>query len=393
MQQGFFNLGVDFPLTTRRGKAQPFCPCGLQAGCHSPKMPVTGQGRMKILIVAEAPDEQEDKRNTQLIGPAGQVLRETLSEFGIDLDRDCRKTNAVRCRPPDNRKPTVMEIASCQSHIWEEIRANPPKLIILLGQVAVESFLYGRVKSPGMIGRWRGFAIPDQKAKAWICPTYHPSYILRSREGRAIRGKADPDMSVEGRTFMWDLENALGHLRKPFPVAPTPPKTEILDDLDGDTFYKVKEIAIDYETTGLRPWEKNGHRIISCGIHWQGRMIAFPVNEKTEGILRSVLLANWIKKIGHNIKFETQWAKKCLGKDTNCWIWDTMQAAHCLDNRRGICGLKHQVYLNFGVESWGKDFDFDENPIQEVTDELLTYNALDAFWTFQLYKKQKALFK
>lgn len=40
-----------------------------------------------------------------------------------------------------------------------------------------------------------------------------------------------------------------------------------------------------------------------------------------------------------------------------------------------------------------KDFDFDKNPIQKVTDELLTYNALDAFWTMQLYKKQRALFK
>ena len=69
-------------------------------------MPVTGEGRLKILILAEAPGEQEDAQNTQLIGPAGQVLRKTLAGFGVDLDRDCRKTNAVRCRPPGNRRPT-----------------------------------------------------------------------------------------------------------------------------------------------------------------------------------------------------------------------------------------------------------------------------------------------
>lgn len=392
MQQGFFNLGADFPITAViRGKTQASCPCGLQAGCHSPKMPVTGQGRLKILVVAEAPGQEEDKQNTQLIGPAGQVLRDTLAEFGVDLDRDCRKTNAVRCKTPDCRKPTGKEIVACQPHIWDEIKEHPPKLILLLGQVAVESFLSGRVKSPGQIGRWRGFAIPDQKAGAWVCPTYHPSYILRSREGRAIRGKAEPDMSVEEKTFMRDLENALRHLRKPFPVAPEP-EIEIHDFPEVASHSKV-EISIDYETTGLHPWKDKDSKIVSCAFGWETGASAFPVVIESIDYLKAILSDKTICKIGHNIKFETQWAKQCLGVETRGWIWDTMQAAHCLDNRRGICGLKHQVYLNFGVESWGKDFDFDENPIQEVTDELLKYNALDAFWTMQLYKKQKALFK
>lgn len=382
MNQGFFQSEIVNRSCTSCGVS-----CRLLQSCHSPKMPVSGQGKMKILVVAEAPGKEDDLHDKQLIGPAGQVLREALQEFGVDLDRDCRKTNAVRCRPPENRKPTTMEIASCQPHIWEEIKENSPKLIILLGQVAVESFLYGRVKSPGMIGRWRGFVIPDQKAGCWIAPTFHPSYILRSREGRAIRGKAEPDMSVEGRTFMWDLENALGHLRKPFPVAPVP-------EVEENKILVASTIAIDFETTGLRPWQIKTHQVLSAGICYDDSTSrAVSMNSFTSRQIQGILSDPTIKKIGHNIKFEHQWAKQCLGVETKGWIWDTMQAAHCLDNRRGICGLKHQIYLNFGVESWGKDFDFDENPIQEVTDELLTYNALDAFWTFQLYKKQKALFK
>lgn len=363
-------------------------------------MPVTGHGKMKILIIAEAPGEQEDQQGIQLIGPAGQVLRGALAEFGIDLDNDCRKTNAVRCRPPANRKPSRMEIVSCQSHIWEEIKKNPPKVIILLGQVAVESFFSGRSsKSPGAIGRWRGFIIPDQKAGAWVCPTFHPSYILRSREGRRIRGKEDPDMAVEERIFIADIEKALTHLHKPFLVAPVP---KIF--IDGPVHVqKASFISIDYETTGLRPWQKKEHRIVSFGICWRDGVLSRPMEGNNIDDLKRILSDPSIKKVGHNIKFEQTWATHCLGVETQGWVWDTMLAAHMVDNRRRICKLKHQIYLNFGVEDWTGKNSFGEDDDEDDSDglvnqgppspELLRYNALDAFWTYQLATKQMELFK
>jgi len=375
--------------------------CTLNKGCHSPKMPVTGQGRMRILIVAEAPGQEEDKQNTQLTSPAGQVLRDALAEFGIDLDRDCRKTNAVRCRPPDNRRPTNQEIIACQTHIWDEIKEHPPKLILLLGQVAVESFLSGRVKSPGQIGRWRGFVIPDQKAQAWVSPTFHPSYILRSKEGRAIRGRVQPILAIEDRVFMDDLENALAHLRRPFPVAPAP-NVRILrgNQITSDIHLMAgTEIAIDYETTGLRPWQRKDHRIVSVGVAWDGGAFSFAMSPVVAPLWKELLANPLIKKVGHNIKFESQWSTYYLGVETRGWIFDTMLASHLLDNRRGICGLKHQVYLNFGIEDWSGGIEFDEDEENNVrspyepTEELLKYNALDALHTFNLFKKQRALFR
>jgi DNA polymerase len=354
-------------------------------------MPVTGLGRMKILVVAEAPGKEEDLHNKQLIGPAGQVLRDTLAEFGVDLDRDCRKTNAVRCRPPDNRKPTGKEIIACQPHIWEEIKEHPPKLILLLGQVAVESFLSGRVKSPGQIGQWRGFVIPDQRAGCWVAPAFHPSYILRSREGRAIRGKSEAG-SVEELFFIQDIEHALKTLRTPIPRIT--PAVEVLTDcgaIRARLGWLQGVIAVDYETTGLKPYG-NGHRIVSCGVCDEGGAFAFPM-AGVEAEWKRVLADSAIKKVFWNMKFECQWASQCLGTETRGSLWDGMLAGHLLDNRRGICGLKHQVYLNFGIESWGGDFDFENEPIREPTEELLKYNATDSFWTMQLYKKQRALFR
>ena len=401
MNQGFFQSTV----VTQPKEVRTSCggSCRLLRGCYSPKMPVTGQGKMRILVIAEAPGQEEDKQNIQLIGPAGQLLRDALAEFGIGLDRDCRKTNAVRCRPPENRKPTSLEISSCQSHIWEEIKSHPPKLILLLGQVALESFLLGKTrKAPGTIGRWRGFAIPDQKARAWVCPTFHPSYILRSREGRAIRGKAEPVLSVEEKIFTMDLENALGHLRKPFPITPSPNVEILQGDQLTDVHFpsKGETIAIDYETTGLRPWERTDHRIVSVGVAWDDRCFSFEMSPIVEQKWKDVLINPLIKKVGHNCKFEHQWAAQCLGVETQRWEWDTMLAAHQIDNRKHICGLKHQVYLNFGEEDWSGGINFEEDeenesgPLLNVqpTEELLRYNALDAYWTWCLYQKQKVLF-
>jgi len=372
--------------------------CKLQNSCHSPKMPVTGEGRMKILVIAEAPGEQEDEQNIQLIGQAGQLLRAALAKYGVDLDRDCRKTNAVRCRPPENRKPTRNEIAACQPHIWDEIKTNQPKMILVLGQVALESFLLDRIHGIGTIGRWRGFIIPDQKAGCWICPTFHPSYILRSRKGHT-RGRSRPVLSATELVFGLDIKAALEKVKETFPVMPIP-ETLSSDQLDFPSMARVGQmIAIDYETTGLHPYRR-GHQIVSTGVCWGDKAVAFPMFPEIARQWKKVLADPQIKKIGHNIKFEHQWAQHCLGVETEGWVWDTMQAAHILDNRKHISGLKHQAYLVLGVPDWSKDVNFDSdangfNTLKQsgATEELLKYNALDAFHTFHIYLRQRKLFK
>jgi uracil-DNA glycosylase family 4 len=61
----------------------------------------TGKGEQGIFILAEAPGRTEDSLNVQLVGKAGKLLRGVLHDFNIDLDQDCRKMNAVNCRPTD----------------------------------------------------------------------------------------------------------------------------------------------------------------------------------------------------------------------------------------------------------------------------------------------------
>ena len=63
------------------------------------------------------------------------------------------------------------------------IEKYKPKVIILLGGSSLLSMIgYRWKKDLGGITKWRGWTIPDRDFKAWICPTFHPSYVDRKQE-------------------------------------------------------------------------------------------------------------------------------------------------------------------------------------------------------------------
>lgn len=157
--------------------------CGLNRGCHSPKMPPTGEGRKGVLVCAEAGGQVEDQQGVQLIGEAGQLLRRILKGLDVKLDRDCWKTNCVICRPPKNKTPTQKQIDSCRPNLMNTIKKLKPHTIVLLGASAIKSLIPTVWKDDvgNGVSKWVGWNIPSQKLNAWICPTYHPSYLLRTK--------------------------------------------------------------------------------------------------------------------------------------------------------------------------------------------------------------------
>jgi DNA polymerase len=82
--------------------------------------------------------------------------------------------NIVKCRPPDNRKPTPQEMATCEGFLHEQIAIVKPKVIVALGATAVE----GLLKVSGITrlrGTWRLY-----RGEIPVMPTFHPAYLLRS---------------------------------------------------------------------------------------------------------------------------------------------------------------------------------------------------------------------
>lgn len=367
---GFFDLNK-YQTVKRMSKIALCGKCGLNKSCVTPNMQPTGEGKKGILFVSEKLTKQEDKRGEQLVGKAGKVLRRILEKKNIDLDIDCRKISAINCRPPKSKKLTNIEINCCRPNVWKEINQFQPKVIILLGKFSVDSVIGNFWKKDlGGVTKWRGWHIPDQKLNSWVCPTYHPSYLNYEKN------------PVAEKIFRSDIENAVKLLNYDFPNFGDENKkikiirntNEIIKELEKILKDKPPLMAYDYETTGLKPHAK-GHEIVCCSISLdRDSAISFPMrSNKVKGVFRKVLADPEIKKIAANMKFEESWNRfklkqKCIG-----WIWDTMIAAHALDNRRLITSLKFQAYVRYGLA----DYDSHISPFLESDDEIDGANAFN----------------
>jgi DNA polymerase len=133
-----------------------------------------GNPSAKVFIIGEAPGEKEDITGFPFVGRAGKMLDTVLTSVDIDPLEDCYITNIVKCRPPENRRPTKDEINSCISWLETQIDHLKPSIVILAGSTAVEGYL--GIKEP--ITKVRGSWIIRDGIK--FMPIFHPAYLLRN---------------------------------------------------------------------------------------------------------------------------------------------------------------------------------------------------------------------
>ena len=133
-----------------------------------------GNPRAKILIIGEGPGQQEDEQGLAFVGRAGKMLNKSFLSVGIDTNEDCYISNIVKCRPPNNRKPKSIEIEKCMPWLDSQIELIKPKVIVLAGSTAVQSYL--NINQP--ISKIRGKWITRESIK--YMPIFHPSYLLRN---------------------------------------------------------------------------------------------------------------------------------------------------------------------------------------------------------------------
>lgn len=146
---------------------------------------VAGEGPMgaRLMIIGEAPGKDEARLRRPFVGASGKLLDEWLHDAGIIRGRTYI-TNVVKYRPPNNRTPTPDEIQAHLDLLRAEIRTVNPRVICLVGAVAL------KVVFPDLrISRVHGKVLPYRKRK-WV-PLYHPSYVLRRRD---LIPAADADM-------------------------------------------------------------------------------------------------------------------------------------------------------------------------------------------------------
>jgi DNA polymerase len=127
--------------------------------CKTRTHSVPGKGNFNsdVIFVGEAPGKNEDLKGEPFVGVAGKKLLLALENAGVTRD-EVYITNTVKCRPPKNRIPSVLEKETCQEYIQKEIEIIRPKIICVLGNTAFGSILGGNeiTKFRGKVGRKDG---------------------------------------------------------------------------------------------------------------------------------------------------------------------------------------------------------------------------------------------
>ncbi|MBN2134234.1 MAG: uracil-DNA glycosylase [Acidobacteria bacterium] len=146
--------------------------CGLAEGRTNV---VFGEGdpNADLLFIGEGPGMHEDLQGRPFVGRAGQLLDKMIIAMGFKREQ-VYIANIVKCRPPGNRDPLPDEVAMCVPYLKAQINFIKPKIIVLLGAVAVRALLdskEGITKIRGRIMDYYG--VP-------IMPVYHPAYLLRN---------------------------------------------------------------------------------------------------------------------------------------------------------------------------------------------------------------------
>ena len=88
-----------------------------------------GDPSADLLLVGEAPGQEEDLQGEPFVGRAGKLLDKILRAIGYTRDTNVFITNIVKCRPPDNRDPLPSEVEECSPYLNKQIELIKPKLI------------------------------------------------------------------------------------------------------------------------------------------------------------------------------------------------------------------------------------------------------------------------
>lgn len=147
--------------------------CGL---CQSRTQTVFSDGSptADLVFVGEAPGFNEDRQGLPFVGRAGKLLTDII-EKGMKMQREeVYICNVLKCRPPENRDPTLEEKRQCEPYLLRQLELVRPKVICALGGHAAKTLLQTDESTGRLRGKWHFYhGIP-------LRVTYHPAYLLRS---------------------------------------------------------------------------------------------------------------------------------------------------------------------------------------------------------------------
>lgn len=327
---------------------------------------VNGSGPInaKLMIIGEAPGEEEIRQGIPFVGPSGIILNEALKFNGVQRD-EVYVTNVVKVKPPGNDlKMLGVPIKEFIPQLMGEIRSIDPNCILLVGGTALK-WVAGLDK----ITRWRG-SIIEVLGKYKAVPCIHPADFLRESDWKkeAIFRNFDVKRAVEEsknkildlpKRNLWVCNNSLQLVR-------------FLDRVSD-------KLSVDIETYLSMPLciglSTNPNEAMSV-------ILTYPKQKPTLDQIQiwKILIEffgdrNDIKIIGQNFKFD-QFICNSVGINIPDPYSDTMLKAHTCypELPKGLAFLT-SIWTR---EPYYKDEGIEFNIKKHGINRLLLYNAKDS---------------
>jgi len=348
----------------------------------SPMMKMTGNIETgDILILGEAPGENEDLQNQQFVGESGKLLRDILP---FKHTKRLAYQNIVRCHPAGNDTPNAEVVRACSIHLERDITALKPRAILGVGGTPLSGVFPGQ-----SITDLHGLRMPVQIGShvAWYWPILHPAFVLRMG-GR--KSNAYPVFRADITRFFSEVDS----WDKPKMVS-----------LSIDSIIKPKSLAegisllekmclplsIDVETTSLTSKEIDA-KLLTAAISDGNTTIAFCVdhprfpNDWGLKLLHKAITKPWLS---HNAAMELKFFLRYYPDTEPAPFDDTQALARLKYQRVGAGSLDIVSKLNLGINVKSlSDLDT-KNLMLYPIEGVLNYNGLDALATRLCYDRMK----
>lgn len=132
----------------------------------------TGNKQADIMFIGEGPGADEDMQGIPFVGKAGKLMNMAFEAIGLKRE-EVYIANIVKCRPPGNRNPQDDEANACLDYLRNQVILVKPKIIVLLGSVALKNILGKEYGITASRGKWI-----ERKGILYM-PTWHPAALLR----------------------------------------------------------------------------------------------------------------------------------------------------------------------------------------------------------------------
>ncbi len=142
---------------------------------------VSGRADDRVFVIGQAPGHRSVANDVPFSGPGGRILQKWLEQAGFPpgyLHAHTYLSSLTHCDPGKNprgdgdRRPSPAEVALCRQHLDAELRTVRPKVVLLIGTMAIEAFL-GKGRLEEVIGTYQ------ERAGVLLLPLPHPSGVSR----------------------------------------------------------------------------------------------------------------------------------------------------------------------------------------------------------------------